>query len=163
MSRELATPEPARIKIGHKPIRVNAGPQKRGRKLSDCARYLIRQAVLDIQRCKRSGLPVSVREAAERFKVPKSTLHRYLRNSCALSQGPPKQEKHAISFLLQSDNAVQEPKPSLHSSTPDRNVREEDCVGCSRKVPKLQEQIGCLQTEVENLQEKLTNVMKQNM
>eukprot|EP00171_Calliarthron_tuberculosum_P008614 IDg8614t1 len=71
----------ASVSVSPIPIRVHSGTQRRGRRLSDSARTLVIAAVRDIQDRKRAGLPVSVREVAERFNVPKSTLHRYLRNS----------------------------------------------------------------------------------
>lgn len=84
------------------PIRVHTGPQRRGRKLSDRSRALVNAAVKDIQNRRRQGLSVSVREVAEHYKVPKSTLHRYLQTSISKTMehesGRPR--KLEISFML---------------------------------------------------------------
>lgn len=91
----------ASISVSPLPIRVNTGTQRRGRRLSDNARTLVVAAVRDIQERKRAGLHVSVREVAERFNVPKSTLHRYLRNSSPRSTvASSRPSKLDISFLV---------------------------------------------------------------
>lgn len=61
------------------PIRIHAGPSKRGRKLSDYKRSLLKAAVREVRYRRRMGSSVSVREIAEFHGVAKSTLHRYLR------------------------------------------------------------------------------------
>lgn len=83
------------------PIRVHSNPHRRGRKLSDCSRSLISAAVRDIQERRRMGVPVSVREIANRYNVSKTTLHRYLRSSAPiLSPSDAGSKKLDISFLI---------------------------------------------------------------
>lgn len=81
------------------PIRVHTGKQRRGRKLSDRSRMRLNAALHDIFVQRSEGRKLSVREAAETHKVPKSTLHRYLRNTKE-PEPMARPEKLGIEFLL---------------------------------------------------------------
>lgn len=84
------------------PIRVHTGPQRRGRKLSDRSRTLLHAAVREFQEKRRAGVPVSMRDIADRYNVPKSTLHRYVRK-CTLpapAGSSSRSKKHEVNFLL---------------------------------------------------------------
>lgn len=82
------------------PIRVHSGVQRRGRKLADWKQSLVNQAVREVQERERLGLTVSVRAVAERYHIPKSTLHRYLRSANADSKPRPRSQKHGIDYIL---------------------------------------------------------------
>ena len=92
------------------PIRVHAGPSKRGRKLSDYKRSLLAAAVQEVRDRRRNGDLVSVREIAEFHGVAKSTLHRYLRPDEREHTPPPrtpvKLNKLAIDFLIDRTNTT---------------------------------------------------------
>eukprot|EP00171_Calliarthron_tuberculosum_P019908 IDg19908t1 len=87
------------IQVTPLPIRVHTGKQKRGRKLSDRSRMALNAALRDIFEHRSEGRSLSVRDAAEIHNVPKSTLHRYLRNSTAPTPVT-RPEKLGIEFLL---------------------------------------------------------------
>lgn len=88
------------------PIRVHAGPSKRGRKLSDYKRSLLAAAVQEVRDRRRNGDLVSVREIAEFHGVAKSTLHRYLRPDERELSPPPRAipNKLSIDFLIDDTN-----------------------------------------------------------
>lgn len=95
------------------PIRVHTGRQRRGRKLSDCARMRLNAALRDITESRSDGRLLSVRDAAELHKVPKSTLHRYLRIS-ALQESETRPNKLGIEFILSETVDINfEPPPGF--------------------------------------------------
>lgn len=101
------------------PIRVHTGVQRRGRKLADWKQSLINQAVREIRQRERKGETVSVREVAERYRVSKSTLHRYLRSthtspsdsSSRQHQTQQRPRSMRIDFLINNDASLATQQP----------------------------------------------------
>lgn len=82
-------------------------PRRRSGRPLAYNRSLLLQAVADVQDRRARGMAASVRETADRFHVPKSTLHRHLKSSPFPSSQPcqrrePHPPKAAIPFLLAS-------------------------------------------------------------
>lgn len=100
--------------------------RKSGRPLS-YDRSLLLRAVADVQERRARGVVASVREAAERYCIPKSTLHRHLKTTpppspCVFSSTP----KTSIHFLI--------------SKSPTQHTTKCDC-RCAREVQILRSQL----------------------
>lgn len=127
---------------------MDASRRRSGRPLAYNRSILLR-AVADVQDRRARGIAASVRETADRFHIPKSTLHRHLKTTplptpCTLEQAP----KTAIRFLISMPSKEQ----GIAHSAPYSDCR------CAREVQILQAQLAEVHQVVAHLTHALSEM-----